>query len=68
MFESSAISELLATGHDDATAIAALNPAYRLEEFDFYLSDLGKGTALVERNSTSPATEAAAAITYRSLK
>ena len=113
------ISELLATGHDDATAIAALNrpvltykglrahvertvialhrlgigradrvaivlpngpematafvsiaacattaplnPAYRLEEFDFYLSDLGVKALLVEQNSTSPAIEAAAA-------
>ena len=115
----STISELLATGHDDATAIAALNrpvlnykglrthvertvnalhclgigredrvaivlpngpematafvsiaagattaplnPAYRLEEFDFYLSDLGVKALLVEQNSTSPAIEAAAA-------
>ena len=113
------ISELLATGHDDATAIAALNrpaltykglrahvertvialhrlgigradrvaivlpngpematafvsiaacattaplnPAYRLEEFDFYLSDLGVKALLVEQNSASPAIEAAAA-------
>ena len=115
----STISELLASGHDDATAIAALdrpvlsykelrahvertvialqrlgigredrvaivlpngqelatafvsiaagattaplNPAYRLEEFDFYLSDLGAKALLVEQNSTSPAIEAAAA-------
>ena len=113
------ISKLLATGHDDATAIAALNrpvltykglrahvertvialhrlgigrgdrvaivlpngpematafvaiaacattaplnPAYRLEEFDFYLSDLGVKALLVEQNSTSPAIEAAVA-------
>ena len=113
------VSELLATGHDDATAIAALNrpvltykglrthvertvialhrlgigradrvaivlpngpematafvsiaacattaplnPAYRLEEFDFYLSDLGVKALLVEQNSASPAIEAAAA-------
>ena len=119
MSESSTISELLATGHDDTTAIVALNrpaltykglrahvertvialhrlgigredrvaivlpngpematafvsiaagattaplnPAYRLEEFDFYLSDLGVKALLVERNSTSPAIEAAAA-------
>ena len=115
----STISELLATGHDDADAIAALNrpvltykdlrahiertvialhrfgigrddrvaivlpngpematafvsvaagaaaaplnPAYRLEEFDFYLSDLGVKALLVEQNSTSPAIEAAEA-------
>ncbi len=119
MSEPSTISELLATGHDDATAIAALNrpvltyrglrahvertvialhrlgigrddrvaivlpngpematafvsiatgattaplnPGYRLEEFDFYLSDLGVKALLVEQNSTSPAVEAALA-------
>ena len=119
MSEFSTVSELLATGHDDATAIAALNrpvltykglrahvertvtalhrlsigrndrvaivlpngpematafvsiaagattaplnPAYRLDEFDFYLSDLGVKALLVEQNSTSPAIEAAVA-------
>lgn len=119
MSEPSTISELLAAGHDHATAIAALNrpvlsykglrahveqtvatlnrlgigradrvaivlpngpeiataflaiaagattaplnPAYRLEEFDFYLSDLGVKALLVEQNSTSPAVEAAQA-------
>ncbi len=119
MSEPATISKLLATGHDDATAIAALNrpvlsykelrahvertvsalhrlgigrddrvaivrpngpematafvsiaagattaplnPAYRLEEFDFYLSDLGVKALLVEQNSTSPAVEAALA-------
>ena len=40
---------------------APLNPAYRLEEFDFYLSDLGAKALLVEQGSTSPAIEAAAA-------
>lgn len=119
MSEYSTISELLATGHDDAIAIVApnrpvltykrlrahvertvvafnrlgirredrvaivlpngpematafvsvaagattapLNPAYRMEEFDFYLSDLGTKALLVEQGSTSPAIEAAAA-------
>ena len=40
---------------------APLNPAYRREEFDFYLSDLGAKALLVEGGSTSPAIEAAAA-------
>lgn len=45
-----------------AGAIAApFNPAYRLAEFDFYLSDLGVKALLVEQHSTSPAVEAAAA-------
>ena len=119
MSEYSTIPELLATGHDDATAIVAvnrpvltykglrahvertvialrrlgigqddrvaivlpngpematafvsiaagattapLNPAYRQQEFDFYLSDLGVKALLVEQNSTSPAIEAAVA-------
>lgn len=119
MSDYSTIPELLATGHDDATVIAALNrprltykdlrahvegtlialrrlgigpadrvaivlpngpematafvaiaagattaplnPAYRLEEFNFYLSDLGVKALLVEQNSTSPAIEAAVA-------
>ena len=39
---------------------APLNPAYRLEEFDFYLSDLGAKALLVEGGSASPAIEAAA--------
>lgn len=41
---------------------APLNPAYRREEFDFYLSDLSARALLVERGSTSPAIEAAAAL------
>ena len=40
---------------------APLNPAYRREEFDFYLSDLGAKALLVEQGGTSPAIEAAAA-------
>jgi acyl-CoA synthetase (AMP-forming)/AMP-acid ligase II len=37
-----------------ATA-APLNPAYRADEFDFYLSDLGARALVVERGSDSPA-------------
>jgi oxalate---CoA ligase len=39
---------------------APLNPAYKKEEFDFYLSDLGAKALLVERGSTSPAIDTAA--------
>ena len=41
---------------------APLNPAYRREEFEFYLSDLHTRALLVERGSTSAAVEAAAAL------
>ncbi len=37
-----------------ATA-APLNPGYRAEEFDFYLSDLGAKALIVEQGSVSPA-------------
>ncbi|HEX7007112.1 MAG TPA: acyl--CoA ligase [Alphaproteobacteria bacterium] len=40
---------------------APLNPAYRAEEFDFYLSDLGAKALVVEEGSTSPALEVARA-------
>jgi acyl-CoA synthetase (AMP-forming)/AMP-acid ligase II len=43
-----------------AVASAPLNPAYRADEFDFYLSDLGAKALIVERGSTSPAIEIAA--------
>ncbi len=43
-----------------ACASAPLNPAYRADEFDFYLSDLGAKALIVERGSTSPAIEVAA--------
>ena len=39
---------------------APLNPAYRQEEFNFYLSDLGAKALLVEQGSNSPALDAAA--------
>jgi acyl-CoA synthetase (AMP-forming)/AMP-acid ligase II len=38
---------------------APLNPAYRAEEFEFYLSDLQARALIVERGSTSPAIEVA---------
>jgi acyl-CoA synthetase (AMP-forming)/AMP-acid ligase II len=41
-----------------ATA-APLNPAYRAEEFEFYLSDLGAKILVVERDKTSPAVDVA---------
>jgi len=41
-------------------AVAApLNPAYRADEFDFYLTDLNTKALVVERGSRSPAIEAA---------
>ncbi len=36
-------------------ASAPLNPAYRAEEFEFYLSDLNAKLLIVEQGSTSPA-------------
>jgi acyl-CoA synthetase (AMP-forming)/AMP-acid ligase II len=38
---------------------APLNPAYKKDEFDFYLSDLNAKALLVEEGSESPAIEAA---------
>jgi oxalate---CoA ligase len=38
---------------------APLNPAYRAEEFEFYLSDLQARALIVEQGSTSPAIEVA---------
>jgi acyl-CoA synthetase (AMP-forming)/AMP-acid ligase II len=42
-----------------ACATAPLNPAYRAEEFEFYLVDLKARALVVERGSTSPAVEVA---------
>ena len=42
-----------------AATTAPLNPAYRQEEFDFYLSDLGARALVVEKGSRSPAVAAA---------
>ena len=41
---------------------APLNPAYRRDEFNFYLSDLHAKALVVERNSESPAVVAARAL------
>ncbi|MBK9364322.1 MAG: AMP-binding protein [Rubrivivax sp.] len=40
-------------------ASAPLNPAYRADEFEFYLSDLQARALIVEQGSTSPAVEVA---------
>lgn len=40
-------------------ASAPLNPAYRADEFEFYLSDLNAKALIVSRGSTSPAVEVA---------
>jgi acyl-CoA synthetase (AMP-forming)/AMP-acid ligase II len=40
-------------------AAAPLNPGYRAEEFDFYLSDLNARALIVDRGSQSPAVEVA---------
>ena len=42
-------------------ATAPLNPAYKADEFDFYLADLDARALIVEENSTSAAIEVAAA-------
>jgi oxalate---CoA ligase len=42
-----------------AAAVAPLNPTYRREELDFYLSDLGVSAVVVSRALDSPAREAA---------
>jgi len=38
---------------------APLNPAYKFDEFDFYLADLNARALVVEKGSASPAVEAA---------
>src|SRR5262249_29849558 len=43
-----------------AATAAPLNPAYRADELEFYLSDLRAKAVLVERASTSPVVEVAA--------
>ncbi len=42
-----------------AVASAPLNPAYRAEEFEFYLTDLQAKALIVEAGSTSPAIDVA---------
>ncbi|MGE5146034.1 MAG: acyl--CoA ligase [Candidatus Eiseniibacteriota bacterium] len=64
------VAIVLPNGPEMATAFVAiaagattapLNPAYRADEFDFYLSDLGAKALVVEAGSTSPALEVAKA-------
>ena len=40
-------------------ACAPLNPTYKADEFEFYLSDLGAKLLIVEKGSTSPSIEVA---------
>ncbi len=49
-------------------ASAPLNPAYRADEFEFYLSDLHAKALVVERGSTSPAVEVAKKLGVRVLE
>jgi acyl-CoA synthetase (AMP-forming)/AMP-acid ligase II len=48
-------------------ATAPLNPAYRADEFEFYLADLHAQALVVEHDSTSPAIAAAAKLGVRIL-
>jgi acyl-CoA synthetase (AMP-forming)/AMP-acid ligase II len=65
------VAIVLPNGPEMATAFIAvaacattapLNPAYRLEEFDFYLRDLGAAALIVEQGSDSAAVAAARAL------
>ena len=49
-------------------AACPLNPAYRAEEFEFYLSDLKAKALLVEQGSQSPAVEVARRLGVRLLE
>jgi acyl-CoA synthetase (AMP-forming)/AMP-acid ligase II len=62
------VAIVLPNGPEMATAFVAiaaacascpLNPAYRADEFEFYLSDLQAKALVVERGSTSPCVEVA---------
>ncbi len=44
---------------------APLNPAYRADEFEFYLSDLNAKALIVEQGSTSPAIDVASKLGVR---
>ncbi|MBL8305120.1 MAG: AMP-binding protein [Rubrivivax sp.] len=70
------VAIVLANGPEMATcfitaacgvATAPLNPAYRADEFEFYLSDLNAKALIVEHDSTSPAIEVAAKLGVRIL-
>ena len=47
------------------TTSAPLNPAYRADEFEFYLSDLHASALIVERDSNSPAIDVATRLGVR---
>lgn len=47
---------------------APLNPAYRADEFEFYLSDLAAKAVIVEQGSTSPAVAVAEKLRIRILE
>jgi acyl-CoA synthetase (AMP-forming)/AMP-acid ligase II len=49
-------------------AACPLNPAYRADEFEFYLADLGARALLVEQGSPSPAVEVARRLGVRVLQ
>lgn len=49
------------------TTSAPLNPAYRADEFEFYLSDLNAKALIVEQGSTSPAIDVARKLGVRVL-
>ncbi len=51
-----------------AAAACPLNPGYRADEFEFYLSDLHARALLVERGSTSPAIAVAEKLGVRVLE
>ena len=48
-----------------AATAAPLNPSYRADEFEFYISDLKAKALLVEEGSTSPAVDVAAKLGIR---
>lgn len=68
------VAIVLANGPEMATCFVAcasgvtsapLNPAYRADEFEFYLSDLNAKALIVEQASSSPAIEVAAKLGVR---
>ena len=68
------VAIVLANGPEMATcfmacacgvASAPLNPAYRADEFEFYLNDLNAKALIVEAGSTSPAIEVAGKLGVR---
>jgi acyl-CoA synthetase (AMP-forming)/AMP-acid ligase II len=71
------VAIVLPNGPDMASAFVAvgaaasacpLNPAYRADEFEFYLQDLGARALLVERGSASPAVAVARKLGVRVLE